>query len=97
MAALYYHHSTRKPLTNSLSVRAAGLLTGYSRDAEDQASGSAELDYPSPAEVSGSTQGCQSTSYPRMHAVSYGSEGTVDIPAEQLHFDPRGAECPVRS
>ena len=97
MAALYYHHSTRKPLTNSLSVRAAGLLTGYSRGVEDQASGPAELDYPSPAEVSGSMQGCQSTSYPRMHAVSYGSEGTVDLPAEQLHFDPRGAECPVRS
>ena len=58
---LQYYHSNGSPLTNPLELRAASLLTAFSQGVEETPGGgaAASIEFPSPAEVSGSAQGCR--------------------------------------
>ena len=59
---LQYFHNNGSALTNPLEVRAASLLTAFSKGVEETPGGgaAASIEFPSPAEVSGSAQqGCR--------------------------------------
>ena len=58
---LQYYHSNGSPLTNLLELRATSLLTAFSQGVEETPGGeaAASTEFPSPAKVNGSAQGCR--------------------------------------